>query len=295
MRALAVGGTSGIGFAMACRVAAEASSAAVTIAGRTKPQNIPYSNIDFRPLDASLMCQINQFADAYRSDILQSLNQKLDLLIMTQGVMTTAGRTETPEGVDRKMAIHYYGKQLLIREFLPVMQDDGKIIIVFDAWLGSPDKLHWDDLDLKSRYSLGNAAAHCQSMNDAMVQWFAAQQRQQQADGVSGARRHFVHAYPGGVSSGLWRELPWYLRAVGRVSMGLLGVSPATCANYLLEGIAENAPAREKEGLYWSNIDNKGRIIMKKAIWNDEQLKKIADHTWGLIDAASAVRPSSIV
>jgi NAD(P)-dependent dehydrogenase (short-subunit alcohol dehydrogenase family) len=40
IRALVVGGTNGIGYAMACRIAAQASST-VFISGRTKPQHIP--------------------------------------------------------------------------------------------------------------------------------------------------------------------------------------------------------------------------------------------------------------
>ncbi|KAJ4169650.1 hypothetical protein NW754_005802 [Fusarium falciforme] len=100
-RALVVGGTSGIGYAMACRVAAEASTSIVTISGRTKPNNIPHANINFRPLEATSMRQIKQYTDDFKAQ-----GQKLDLLIMTQGIMTTAGRTETPEGIDRKMALH---------------------------------------------------------------------------------------------------------------------------------------------------------------------------------------------
>ncbi|RSL53494.1 hypothetical protein CEP54_010377 [Fusarium duplospermum] len=279
-RALVVGGTSGIGYAMACRVAAEASTSVVTISGRTKPQNIPHANITFRPLEATSMRQIKQYTDDFKAQ-----GQRLDLLIMTQGIMTMAGRTETPEGIDRKMALHYYGKQLLIRELLPVMSEDGKVVIVFDGWLGSPDKLIWEDLDLKTHYSLGKAADHCMSMNDAMVQYYAAQQK---ATGVG--QRHFVHAWPGGVSSGLWRELPWGLRTVGRVGANLVGVSPETCAEYLLNGVNECCAVGEKEERYWSNIDNKGRLLAKKAIWTEEQMKKVTDHTWGLIDNALDVK-----
>src|SRR3954451_20328262 len=114
IRALVVGGTNGIGYAMACRVAAEASSSAVIISGRTKPRDIPHANMEFRPLDATSMRQIKQYTDTFKS----IQGQKLDLLIMTQGIMTTAGRIETPESIDRKMALHYYGRQLLIRELI---------------------------------------------------------------------------------------------------------------------------------------------------------------------------------
>jgi NAD(P)-dependent dehydrogenase (short-subunit alcohol dehydrogenase family) len=278
VRALVVGGTSGIGYAMACRVAAEASSAAVIISGRTKPQNISHANIEFRPLDATSMRQIKQYTDSLKS----TQEQKLDLLIMTQGIMTTAGRTETTEDIDRKMALHYYGKQLLIRELLPSLKNDAKVIVVYDGWLGSPSKLDWDDLDLKKNFSLNSAANHCMSMNDAMVQYYAAQQKQ------GTEKRHFVHAWPGGVNTGLYRELPWYLRPVARVGASLVCVSPGTCAERLMDGVSRCSVAGEAEGRFWSNIDNKGNLIKDKAIWTEAQLDKLANHTWEVIDGALA-------
>jgi NAD(P)-dependent dehydrogenase (short-subunit alcohol dehydrogenase family) len=275
-KAIVVGGTSGIGYAMACRVAAQAGSAKVIISGRTKPKHIPHPNMDFRPLDATSMYQIKKYTDAFKS----SQNQKLDLLIMTQGIMTTAGRTETPEGIDRKMALHYYGKQLLIRELLPVLKEDGKVIIVFDGKFGNPNKLNWDDLDLKSNFGLSTSANHCMVMNDIMIQHFAAQQQEQ---GVG--RRHFIHAWPGAVNTSLLRELPRFIQPLAKAANHLFTVPPETCAEYLLNGVSERVSDGEKQGRFWDNIDNKGRLIDNKTVWTKEQMNAVAAHTWGLIDS----------
>ncbi|KPM35579.1 hypothetical protein AK830_g10989 [Neonectria ditissima] len=277
VRALVVGGTSGIGYGMACRVAAEAASSAVIISGRTKPQNMPHANMEFRPLDASSMRQIKQYTDAFKAE----QGQKLDYLIMTQGIMTTGGRAETSEGIDRKMALHYYGKQLLIRELLPALKEDAKVIIVLDARVGSPDKLIWEDLDLKTHFSLAKAADHCISMTDAMVQFYASQQQKQGTN-----KRHFVHAFPGGVNTGIYKELPWYLRPAGRLLLAAAGVSPDTCAERLLKGASECAVSGQVEGRFWSNIDSKGGLYTNKAIWSEEQKNKVADHTWEIVDGA---------
>ena len=284
IKALVVGGTSGIGYAMACRVAAaaatEANPPSVIIAGRTKPENLPHPNMEFRRLDATSMREIKQYTDELKS---AAPGQQLDMLIMTQGIFTVAGRTETPEGIDGKMALHYYGRQLFIRELLPALREDAKVITVLDAKLGSPDKLLWEDLDLKNNFSLGRAASHCITLNDAMVQYHAAQQRQ-----LGVGRRHFVHAFPGGVNTpGITREMPWYLRPLVRLVVPFT-VTPDTCAKYLLDGAVNCTAAGEKEGRFWSNIDNKGQLVKNKAIWSDEQMEKIADHTWGLIDKALA-------
>ncbi|CAH0057179.1 unnamed protein product [Clonostachys solani] len=281
-RAIVVGGTSGIGYAMACRVAAEAGSARVIISGRTKPEKIPYPNMEFRPLDATSMSQIKKYTDTFKS----VPGRELDLLIMSQGIMSMAGRTEV-EGIDRKMALHYYGKQLLIRELLPTLKPDGKVIIVYDGKTGNPNKLLWNDLDLKQNFGLSTAANNCMVMNDIMIQHYASSQQQ---DTKEGKRRHFIHAYPGGVDTGLLRNLPWYLQPLARTLAPLVTVTPDTCAQYLLNAVSERAAAAvadaEGRGKYWSNIDNRGRLITDKAVWNEEQMNTVANHTWNLVDEA---------
>jgi NAD(P)-dependent dehydrogenase (short-subunit alcohol dehydrogenase family) len=273
-RALVVGGTSGIGYAIACRVAAEAKSATVIISGRTKPENIPHANIEFRKLDASLMRSIKTYTDAYKS----AQEPKLDLLVLTQGVLTLAGRTETAEGIDRKMALHYYGRQLLIRELLPVLKDDAKVLIVLDGVRGSPSKLNWEDLDLKSTYGTSSAASHCISMTDGMIQQYAATQE--------GNKRHFMHAYPGLVNTNLDRELPWYLRMPARGVARLMAMSTDTCAKNMLKGTYDCASAGEKDGRFWSNFDEKGHLVAIKTVWDEGQRQKVADHTWKIVDDA---------
>lgn len=177
-RALVVDGSSDIGYGMACRIAASSPSSSVIISGRTEPEGIPHANMDFRHIEATSMRGIKNFTDTLKEELFGTSQgqrapavetNKLDFLIMTQGVMTISGRTEIPEGIDRKMALHYYGKQLLIRELLPALKEDAKVVIVYDSRFGNPDKLHWDDLDLKTNFSLGTAANHCMVMTDAMT------------------------------------------------------------------------------------------------------------------------------
>lgn len=279
-RALVVGGTSGIGYAIACRIASEFKSSTVIISGRNKPQDIPHANMEFRPLDASSMRAIKQYTDAYKLGPEKDL--RLDLLVLTQGILSMAGRTETPEGIDRKMALHYYGRQLLIRELLPVMKDDARVLVVLDGARGGPPaKLNWDDLDLKTHYGLGSAANHCISMTDAMVQAYAVQQKGQNA-----GKRHFVHAYPGIVQTNIASSLPWYLRPVTQAVGHLFAVSPDTCAEHMIRGTHECAAAGEKEGRFWSCIDDKGRLVANKPAWSEEQIKRVEEHTWKVVDDA---------
>ncbi|TDZ31825.1 Oxidoreductase andH [Colletotrichum spinosum] len=276
-RALVVGGTGGIGYAIARHLAAESTSSTVIISGRTQPQDVPHANMEFRHLDASSMRSIKQYTDAYKS----AQHPKLDLLVLTQGILTTAGRTETPvEALDRKMALHYYGRQLLVRELAPVLSDDAKVLIVLDGTRGDPAHLHWDDLDLRANFTISNAAAHCISMTDGMVQAYARQ------DQATGGRRHFVHAYPGFVKTDIFGSLPWYLRAGARALSHVMGVTPDECAANLLRGTEEAAAAGAEDGRFWSCIDAKGNLVADKPAWTEDQIAKVEEHTWKVVDEA---------
>lgn len=191
--------------------------------------------------------------------------------------MSTAPRTEVAgEGIDRKMALHFYGKQLLIRELLPLLTPTARVLIVYDGWMGSPDKLDWEDLDLKKGYTLAKAADHCTSMTDGMVQWWAKEQGKE-------GKRSFVHAFPGGVNTDLMREvLPKWLQGPVKGLGKVLLTSPETCAERLVKGTEKCA----EQGKAWSNIDSKGRVMEEKAVWTEEQMGKVAGHTWELIDKA---------
>lgn len=99
-----------------------------------------------------------------------------------------SGRTETAEGNDVKMMLHYYSRiavmQGLQGPLTKAASESGqpaRVMSVLDACRGSPKSLHWDDLDLKSKYSLSNAMGHCISMKDIAIQVSVARYRDQQA------------------------------------------------------------------------------------------------------------------
>ncbi|TPX17519.1 uncharacterized protein E0L32_003162 [Thyridium curvatum] len=276
-RALVVGGTNGIGYAIACRLAADHPDSTVIISGRTEPKNIPHPNIQFRRLDASSMKAISGYAEQFKS-----VREEWDMLVLSQGILTTAGRAETAEGIDNKMALHFYGRQLLIRELTPALKRDGKVLVVLDGERGDPAKLIWDDLDLKTHFSIANAAAHCISMTDAMVQRYAAQQKE------LGTQRHFVHALPGFVNTNIAANLPWYLKTPTRVLSSVLATTPEACAEHMLKGTYDCAAAGARDGKLWSCINAKGQVVQNKPKWTQDQLDKVEAHTWKIVDGALA-------
>lgn len=101
---------------------------------------------------------------------LSGLLGKIDVLVTSQGIFTTKGRTETPEGNDVKMMLHYYSRMAVIDGLRSKFRDGTRVMSVLDGTGGNVKGLKWNDLDLKHNYSVGNAAKHCITMTDLALQ-----------------------------------------------------------------------------------------------------------------------------
>jgi hypothetical protein len=53
----------------------------------------------------------------------------------------------------------------------------------------------------------------------------------------------------------------------------------------MVKGIENAAASGEKEGRYWEFINEKG-VVFEKPAWNEEQVQKVKEHTWGIVDDA---------
>ena len=87
----------------------------------------------------------------------------VDVLILTEGILTMAGRTPTAENIDNKLAAHSYGRVLFVQELLPRLRSSligGKVLFVLDGVDGNPSAINWNDMPLEDSYSLSAAAAH---------------------------------------------------------------------------------------------------------------------------------------
>ena len=101
----------------------------------------------------------------------------LDYLVLSQGIFSTAGRTETSESHDVKMVLHYYSRMAIIRGLQKNLEQSvkqsgpvGRVVSILDASRGSPDLLQWDNLDLKTAYTVPKAANHAKSLTDIAFQ-----------------------------------------------------------------------------------------------------------------------------
>ncbi|KAJ7079302.1 NAD-P-binding protein [Mycena belliarum] len=202
--AIFVGGTSGIGQGMAEAFARHTKgNAHIVLVGRNRAAaeailatfpkpTAPGVTHEFVACDVTLMKNVRRVAGELRARL-----PTVNFLVLTPGVMTTNGRNETEEGIDRKLAVHYYGRWRFIRDLLPALEaahaagQDAKVMSVLGAGYGGAIDL--EDLGLKRTFSLPNAAAAAPTYTDIAVNDFAARY-----PGLS-----FLHASPGAVRSGL--------------------------------------------------------------------------------------------
>lgn len=207
-RAVVVGGTSGIGHGVALRLAQ--ADFDVTIVGRNEAagqeivkqlNSAGKGRSEFVKVDGLNLSNAYDFGDAYLAR-----NPSLDVLVITQGIATMQGRTETVEGLDVKLALHYYGRIAFIDALLPALRKapSPRVLSVLSGGVHSVYS-HWkDDPELKSHYSLKNAADAAGFYND-----LSAEALSREADNKDIL---FVHAAPGAVATNWGSDFPWYLK-----------------------------------------------------------------------------------
>jgi NAD(P)-dependent dehydrogenase (short-subunit alcohol dehydrogenase family) len=223
-KALIVGGTAGIGEGIARRLAK--AKVAVTIAGRnaTRGNEIvqELSQISggneqhkFISVNCLLMKSIDECCSQYQKE-----SQNLDFLVMTQGIATTQGRTETKEGIDQKLQLHYFGRMFFIHRLLPLLQASsrgGKVLSVFSAGVHPSYPQYQTDFELKKVYTLASAACAPGMYTDLCLEAFSKQSGNE--------KLAFIHASPGGVNSNWGKELPFLLRMVINIAKPIFGKS----------------------------------------------------------------------
>ncbi|KAL1963463.1 hypothetical protein VTN77DRAFT_8364 [Rasamsonia byssochlamydoides] len=222
--AVFVGGTSGIGESTARAFVRHTLSPRVYLVGRNETQASriiselralnPEGKISFlRSEDVSLLRNVDAVCDEIKAK-----EEKVNLLFLSAGILTTRGRDETIEGLDKKLSLHYYSRMRFVHNLLPLLtaaaaagnsnSNNGtktnlsRVITVLST--GDEGRLFLDDLSLKSHYSLANAATHAITMSSLAVSELAA----------AHPRTTFIHAFPGVVQTNLMREFNPLVRGI---------------------------------------------------------------------------------
>ncbi|CAD6577796.1 MAG: hypothetical protein CYPHOPRED_000382 [Cyphobasidiales sp. Tagirdzhanova-0007] len=278
-----LGGTSGIGAAIARRFAQLAQAPTVLLVGRNaasaqavlgdlKLAN-PKGTYDFLPCDLTLLSDIRSLVASLLASSSSVGKQQIDYLVLSQGVLTMAGRTETKEGHDRKLMLHYYSRVAVLRGLESKLAPGARVMFVLDGTSGSnPKRLYWDDLDLRSNYSTRSAANHAITMTDLALQHVGAQHPQMA----------FFHALPGIVDTPIFNGLPWPVRTAAWPIGKLLSTSPSDCAEHLLHALLSADVGRYKVGHAYF-CDGKGEPVKGKTEAEREEVAKVWTHTVGLL------------
>lgn len=183
--AIFVGGTAGIGQGIAEAFARHTNgNAHLIIIGRNQaaadsilsqfPKPTSGSSTvtpthEFVQCDVSLMKNVH----AVTKELLTRV-PKVNFLVMTPGYVTTKGWEETEDGVDKKLALHYYARWKFISDLLPALKrakeagEDAKVLSVLAAAKGAV--IDTDDIGLRKTFSFMKARKQIPTYNDLMME-----------------------------------------------------------------------------------------------------------------------------
>ncbi|KAL3666593.1 hypothetical protein V7S43_008220 [Phytophthora oleae] len=265
--ALVVGASSGIGRAVALEVAPLVTN--LTLASRSCPDDLipsikarnPTINVTHEKLDVSSLREVRKFTDRHK-------DAGFDWIVMSPGILSLNGRTETSEGLDVKMATHYYGRFMIIHDLLPTLNRPGVRVlnILAAATGGNPDV---NDLDLKKTYSIKRCADFTTTYSDLMAQAFS--EKAPQAS--------FMHATPGAVATSIADNLPWYARLPAKALVTLIARSPEDCAKSMVSALTN-----DEFSSGWHLVNKDGNPIQPTKFQTEEMKETVWKHSVSMIE-----------
>jgi NAD(P)-dependent dehydrogenase (short-subunit alcohol dehydrogenase family) len=232
-RAFVTGGTSGIGEGIAVRLAE--AGASVTIVGRSAEHAADVLRLmngktsssgsgavhEFIQCDAFSIANIKSCVEQYK----QKHEGPLDFLVLSQGMATLQGFTPTPEGLDQKLTLHYFGRMAFIGLLLPQLrQANGKVLSVLSGGIHSSYQHYATDLELREHYSIKNAADAAGFYTDLFLDSLS---REDANKDVA-----FFHAAPGFIATRWGTEMPTLVRWLVN-GLKVLARSKEDCAEYM--------------------------------------------------------------
>ena len=260
--AVVVGATSGIGQACAKRLA-QSDHWKVIAVGRSRPGRDEEivkmlkdqsasgngQEHEFRTCDAFSLKEVKKCAEDIMDD-----HEKIDAVVLTQGMATTQGFTPTVDGNDEKLSLHYWSRFGMATTLLPALYKSdmtgGPVVLtVLSGGVHSAYKKYKEDPECKKKYSVTNAANIAGFYNDV---GFDALARKTENKGIN-----IFHASPGFVNTNWGTEMPWYIKGPVR-ALQVFGRDPMRVANIMLDPVFKSEagkpmlkrPNGETEGIY---------------------------------------------
>jgi NAD(P)-dependent dehydrogenase (short-subunit alcohol dehydrogenase family) len=215
--AIVVGGTGGLGRAMAQLLAAR--GARVMVVGQTfRDAGTP--GIEFVQADLSLMAEAQRIAKTLPA-------QSADLLIFTTGIFAAPQRKTTAEGIEQDLAVSYLNRLVMLREMAPRLGTDrpakaAKPRVFLWGYPGAGQIGNPDDLNAERTYKAFPQHMNTVAGNEILV--------------LDAARRYpHLNVFginPGLVKTNIRSNLLGHKKLVSGLLEGLIGLLTPTPARY---------------------------------------------------------------
>lgn len=262
-----VGGTGGLGRAIGVVLASAGVN--VTVIGRTF-RDSDKKNINFIQADLTSMAEARKVA--------QNLNApSIDVLLFTTGIFASPKRQETPEGLERDMAVSYLNRLVMIQEIVPRMESKknsfGFVPRVFVmAYPGDGQLGTIDDLNSDEKYGVMKAHMNTVAGNEALVY-----------DGASKYKNvHFYGLNPGLVSTGIRDNLLGEGSWKSKIMEGMIGWFTQTPESYA-KCIAPLLVAKELEDANGTIYNNKGQRLHPSKNFTPDYATNFVNKSWELL------------
>ena len=190
------GATAGIGLATLRAFAKHIPKPKAIVVGRSRAKfepelrNLkslnPNGDYTFIEADVSLIKNIDAVCEQIKKQV-----SSIDLLFVSQGYISFAGREDNADGLDNSSSLRYYGRVRFTQDLLLIMTKNARAVSVLGA--GKEGKIFEDDMDLERNYSIPNSMGHFGTLMSLSYDKLAEQNPE----------KAFIHTYPGLVSSGL--------------------------------------------------------------------------------------------
>ncbi|KAI9803992.1 MAG: hypothetical protein M1833_000273 [Piccolia ochrophora] len=316
--ALFVGGTNGIGASTLRNFVKNTTAPRVYFVGRNEAaaeqvtQECKALNADasitFYKADLTLLSSVDRVCEEFKAR-----EKHLNLLFLTPGFLSLQGRNESPEGLDRKLAVHYYARMLFVQHLLPLLTAAPSLARVVAILAPSREKgLLEDDLDLARNYSIRNCEGHSVTLTSLAFEHLSAVH----------PSVGFVHALPGVVATNilaahsapaaylsklvLFAMKPWLVpldesgerHLFQATSAAFAGAAPDGNAGVpLAEGLrpATGAGGKEASGVYLVNWESKdvGKESVLKGYRERGYGETVWEHTLEMFEKAKVAKPEA--
>ena len=178
--AIFVGGTSGIGQVMAEAFARYTKgNAHIVIVGRNRAfaesiiENLPKPTVpnvthEFVQCEATLMRNVH----ATTTELLSRV-PKINFLIMSPGALSTRGRDETEEGIDKQLAVHYYARWMFTNGLMPALleaKNAGEDVKVFSVLAAVEGREELDGPGPEKKFIFKNAGLTAITYDDLLME-----------------------------------------------------------------------------------------------------------------------------